>query len=252
MGDRRPARLLLADAAADAAATLRSLSPAARHGFLQGLPARIAGLVSILRASCSAAAASLTVPTAVPPVMDLQATPGRGQAGSEAGIAADSDAGSMARARKAPDPAQQQVPRKRGRPPVKPRPPLPRQQVDGAGASAGGPEPCAPSGVRTDSDPSPPAATSTSESPVLNDPGKWERSDAPEAAAAAAACQWVAGAAAARDLCPPGLPAPLESARAEGASLLLFEDSGDGDGGSGGMDFEFAWGDDPFWDGWAD
>jgi hypothetical protein len=144
MGDRRPGRRLLADAPADAAVTLRDLSPAARQGFLQSLPARIAGLVRILSAAAAAAAA----PTATLPAPHLDATEIQSQARS-----ADTEitvaTGSLVSATGGPAP--QQAPRRRGRPRVLPRPPPPAcQPADGstsAGLSSG-----APSGTPADSD----------------------------------------------------------------------------------------------------
>jgi hypothetical protein len=86
MGDRRSGRRLLADGPADAAVSSRALSPAAGQGYLLGLPARIAGLVSIFSAAFPPAApvaAPVAAPAASPRVSGPEAAPA--QARSEEG-----------------------------------------------------------------------------------------------------------------------------------------------------------------------
>jgi hypothetical protein len=268
MGDRRSGRRLLQDGAADAAVTLRGLSPAARQGYLQGLPARIAGLVHIF-----SAAAAHTTPAVLQHVAGPEARPGQARSEGDPDIAA---AAGPATRGPTPQPASIEGPRRRGRPRAMPRPPPASRPAGGADSS----ESRSASG-RDDSEsgafklpgapvypePSRPAAGPGPPSPD----GAWECAADAAAAAADGAARATAAEAeaeeAAEDTCSSTGQGRLASSEAAEEGPLcrgLFEGlssswRGDGDGDVTFGDSSFgdafgdvASGDDPFWDGWAD
>ena len=232
MGDRRSGRRLLADAALDAsAANFRTNSPAARQRFLQGLPARIAGLARIFAAAAPAlspapAAASLRV-------FRTEAAPNQASSG-----AGDSESPAPAGTSAASDRAHSLAPpalRRRGRPPVRPPQQLEQRSADVVSASAGGPESWQPDSQHH-----------LANSDAVSVPGPPAQDDA-RVQSGAAVSRW--------DPFPAGRLA--QAAQAEGGGLLFYEGSGAADAPGCDMALEdvarggVTWGDDPFWDCWS-